>query len=65
LAPTEKFRLPLRWEFVPVEDARDRSVRWKWRAFKQTGELAMESGGVFDTLTECTEDARKQGYGGR
>jgi hypothetical protein len=53
----------LRWQFVPVEDPADRSVRWKWRAHTQTGRLAMECERVFETLTECMDDARAAGYG--
>ena len=63
MAPTDRFKLPLRWQFVPTEHPQDRSVRWRWRAYKQTGELAMESEGMFETLTECMEDARAAGYG--
>ena len=63
MAPTERFQLPLRWEFVPVEHALDRSIRWKWTAHTQTGRLAMESDRLFETLTECMEDAKVAGYG--
>ena len=57
-------RLPLRWQFVPVEEKRDRSVRWEWRAYSQTGQLVKSSERTFETLTDCMEDARTQGYGG-
>jgi hypothetical protein len=63
MAPTDRFQLPLRWQFVPVEHPADRSVRWKWSAYAQGGRLAMESERVFETLTECMEDARAAGYG--
>ena len=63
MAPTDRFQLPLRWQFVPVEHPADRSVRWKWSAYAQSGQLAMESESVFETLTECMEDARTAGYG--
>jgi len=63
MAPTDRFQLPLRWQFVPVEHSADRSVRWKWSAYAQGGRLAMESERVFETLTECMEDARAAGYG--
>jgi hypothetical protein len=64
VAPTDRFQLPLRWQFVPLEDPVDRSVRWKWHAHTQTGRLAMESERVFETLTECMDDAKAAGYGG-
>jgi len=38
-------------------------VRWEWRAYTQSGNLAMQSGDSFETLTECIDDARAQGYG--
>ena len=63
MAPAEKFRLPFRWQFIPVKDGKDGSVRWTWSAFTQTGEEALKSGDSFDTLTECIEDARSKGYG--
>ena len=63
MAPTERFRLPFRWQFVPVEEKRDASVRWAWKAYTQTGEIAMESDLSFETLTECMDDARLRGYG--
>jgi len=63
LAPTDRIQLPLRWQFVPAKDQRDGSVRWQWRAYTQTGKLAMQSAGDFETLTECIDDARAQGYG--
>lgn len=43
----------------------DGSVRWTWRAYTQAGEVAMESATTFDTLTECMDDAKQRGYGGR
>lgn len=63
VARTERFQLPLRWQFLPVENEADRSVRWKWRAYTQTGRLALESESAFETLTECMDDARQAGYG--
>jgi len=63
MSPTDRFQLPLRWQFVPVEYPTDRSVRWKWSAYAQNGRLAMESERAFETLTECMEDARAAGYG--
>ena len=63
MAPTEKLRLPFRWQFLPVDEATDHSIRWKWRAFTQGGNLVLESEQTFETLTECIADARTQGYG--
>jgi hypothetical protein len=63
MAPPEKFSLPLRWEFTPTQNARDGSIRWSWRAYTQGGQLAMQSEDSFETLTECTNDARERGYG--
>ena len=63
MATTDRFQLPLRWQFVPVEHPADRAIRWQWRAYTQTGGLAMESDSAFDTLTECMNDARQAGYG--
>jgi hypothetical protein len=63
MAPTDKIRLPLRWQFIPVKATEDGSIRWEWRAFTQTGQLAMQSHAAFETLTECIEDARSHGYG--
>jgi hypothetical protein len=63
VAPTDRFKLPLRWQFAPVEHPADRSVRWKWRAFTQAGRLAMESDQAFETLTQCMDDAKAAGYG--
>lgn len=63
MAPTDRIHLPLRWQFVPTTDERDRSVRWSWRAYTQSGKLAMQSQEPFETLTECMDDARASGYG--
>jgi hypothetical protein len=63
VAPTDRFQLPLRWQFVPLESPPDRAIRWKWRAFTQTGRLAMESDSAFETLSQCMDDARAAGYG--
>jgi hypothetical protein len=62
MAPTDRFKLPLRWQFAP-ETARDGSIRWRWRAYSQTGDLAMQSETSFETLTDCMAEARLQGYG--
>jgi hypothetical protein len=63
VAPPDRFQLPLRWEFVPEEDPRDRAVRWKWLAYTQSGRLALESDNSFETLSECMDHARQAGYG--
>ena len=62
MAPPEKLNLPLRWEFVPLQ-AENHAVRWRWRAYTQSGQLAMESDTTFETLTECMDDAKQRGYG--
>jgi hypothetical protein len=54
---------PLRWQFIPVQDANDRSVRWKWRGYTQTGSVALESEQSFESLSECMDDAKQHGYG--
>jgi hypothetical protein len=63
MAPPEKFSLPFRWEFTPTQNPRDGTIRWSWRAYTQSGQLAMQSEGSFETLTECQTDARERGYG--
>jgi hypothetical protein len=63
MARTDRFQLPLRWQFVPEESPADRAIRWRWRAYTQTGKLALESEGDFETLTQCMEAARAAGYG--
>ena len=63
MAPTDRVHLPFRWQFMPTKDERDGAVRWEWRAFTQAGRLALQSAGSFETLTECMDDAREQGYG--
>jgi hypothetical protein len=64
MSSSDKIQLPLRWQFQPEQERRDASVRWRWRAYSQTGALAMQSESSFETLTECMEDARARGYGG-
>ena len=63
MAPTDRIHLPFRWQFTPTKSDRDGAVRWEWRAYTQSGNLAMQSGDSFETLTECIDDARAQGYG--
>ena len=63
MAPTDRINLPFRWQFVPTKSDRDGAVRWEWHAYTQTGKLAMQSVDSFETLTECIDDARAQGYG--
>jgi hypothetical protein len=65
MAPPDKINLAFRWEFNPVQNPRDGSIRWNWRAYTQTGQQAMQSQGTFETLTECMNDAREHGYGTR
>jgi hypothetical protein len=62
MAPTDKIRLPLRWQFVPVQDPRDAAIHWQWRACTQAGELALESDRKFENLSDCMADARERGY---
>ena len=62
MAPKDPMHLPLRWEFVPEQHARTGIVSWKWRAYTQAGKLEMESKRAFDTLTECMNDAKENGY---
>ena len=64
MTSSDKIHLPLRWQFVPEQESRDGSVRWRWKAYTQAGALALQSGHSFETLTECMDDAREQGYGG-
>jgi hypothetical protein len=64
MAPKDNVHLPLRWEFVPQQDPRDRSIRWIWRAYTQVGEMTLYSDRSFETLTECMDDAKLRGYGG-
>ena len=63
MAPTDRIQLPFRWEFAPEENPADRSVRWRWKAYSQTGRLALQSASAFETLSQCMEDARENGYG--
>ena len=65
MAPTDRIQLPLRWQFIPSQDPRDRSIRWAWRAYTHAGSVALQSEGSFETLTDCMDDARKHGYGPR
>ena len=59
----ERPHLPFRWSFIPEQNPRDGSIRWKWRAFTHAGEVAMESDGAFETFTDCMNDAKARGYG--
>ena len=63
MAPKEPIHLPLRWEFLPVQNARTGIISWRWRTHTQAGRLERESERLFDTLTECMEDAKQHGYG--
>ena len=64
VAPREPFHT-LRWEFVPFENSGDRSIGWRWRAYTQSGSVALQSEQGFDTLTECMDHAKTYGYGQR
>ena len=59
----ERVHLPFRWSFIPEQAARDGAIRWRWRAFTQSGDVVMESDDSFDTFTECMNDAKTRGYG--
>ena len=63
MAPTDRIQLPFRWQFVPTKDSRDGSIVWSWRAYTQGGTPALQSSATFETLTECIDDAKQQGYG--
>jgi hypothetical protein len=65
MAPTDKINLPFRWSFVPTQNARDGTIRWTWQAYTQSGQLAMQCEGSFETFTECVNDAKERGYGQR
>ncbi len=58
----DPIRLPLRWQFIPVKDGSDGTIRWTWEAFTHTGEPAMKAERVFETFTECVAHARAAGY---
>lgn len=62
MAPAERIPLPFRWQFVPGRSDKDGAIRWTWRAYSQTGELTMQSDRTYDSLTECIQDAKAQGY---
>ncbi len=65
MVPKDPLHMPFRWEFIPVENPSDKSVRWTWRAYAQTGVVALESDKSFETLTDCMQDAKGAGYGKR
>jgi len=65
VAPNDRVTPPFRWSFIPSQNPKDGTIRWTWRAFAPTGELAMESNGSFDTFTDCMHDATANGYGQR
>jgi len=64
MTTTDPINLPFLWYFDTVEYPLDKSIRWKWRAMSQAGELVMESKETFETRTECIEDAKARGYPG-
>lgn len=63
MAPTDRIRLPFHWVFVPEEDPETRGIHWRWKAYSHAGHIALQSAGRFETLTECMEDAKENGYG--
>ena len=65
MAPADRPHLPFRWSFIPEQNPRDGSIRWIWRAYTQSGEVALESDTSFETFTECMKDAKTRGYGER
>ena len=46
-----------------MQQPRTGIISWRWRAHTQAGRLDKESEQLFDTLTECMEDAKQHGYG--
>jgi len=62
MRPKEPTSLPFRWEFTPSRNEQSGAIVWKWRAYGRSGNLIVESRDLFDTLTECKEDAAKAGY---
>ena len=62
MCPTDRIRLPFRWQFLPVRDERDGSIKWTWRAFTHAGKLALHADRQFDSLSDCLDDARAHGY---
>jgi hypothetical protein len=60
MAPVD--HLPFKWMFVAVTNPRDGSIRWKWQAFTYAGQLALESEQSFESLIDCMDNARGQGY---
>jgi hypothetical protein len=65
MAPPDRIRLPLRWEFVPRQRQGDGAIQWQWRAYAHSGQLSMQCEGEFETLTDCMRNAREHGYGAR
>jgi hypothetical protein len=61
VAPHDQTGFSLRWQFVPAY-GKDRSVRWRWVAYTQSGHAFSASEADFETLTECMEDAKRHGY---
>jgi hypothetical protein len=62
MAPAERITLPFRWQFVPGREPATGSIVWSWRAYSQTGELVLQAERSFETLTECMQDAKQNGY---
>ena len=62
MAPAEKISLPFRWQFVPGKEPATGAIVWTWRAYAHAGELVMQSERAFETLTDCIQDAKANGY---
>jgi hypothetical protein len=62
VAPREPSTFSLRWQFAPTVSTRDGSIHWHWLAYTQAGRLFARSEKEFETLTECMEDAKQNGY---
>ena len=48
--------LAVGWEFARVREG------WQWHRLGASGELHVNGSGVFATLLECLEDAKRHGY---
>jgi len=60
--PPDKGLHPLLfWRFVAVEASPE--YRWRWIAYSVLGgEVAFQSERDYDTLSECIENAKENGY---
>jgi hypothetical protein len=62
MVPRDPSSFSLRWQFAPAVSHKDGSIHWRWLAYTQSGHLFAEAQHDFETLTECMEDARRNGY---